>query len=340
MPNLAPELPENTRTLSLFFLVHPVAGSQSQPALRMQIFRNGKLLTEMPMELRKVSGSGAAIPYLGTLRGQVIPAGEYEVKAVLSQDGGTASSSVSFSVAGTAAASNAPNSSLTAGGSANGGGTDSGLVAEASTANSLFVITSPTNPVPPPSDAEIQAMIEGARQRALAWSDTLQNFFCFEVTNHSVDATGHGDWKHKDTLVELMRYVDHGETRRTLMLNGSHSSAQPDQLQFAHSAGEFGAIFHIVFDPSAKTTFTWKQTAFLDRQPVQVFAVKVALTNSGFDFTDRMNHTRPAGFHGLVYIDPADTERAPHQHRCRRYSSRAPHPRLQHLDRLLLDFYA
>lgn len=105
--------------------------------------------------------------------------------------------------------------------------------------------------------------------------------------------------------MELMRYVDHGETRRTLMLNGSHSSAQPDQLQFAHSAGEFGAIFHIVFDPSAKTTFTWKQTAFLDRQPVQVFAVKVALTNSGFDLTDRMNHTRPAGFHGLVYIDPA-----------------------------------
>jgi len=304
VPNLAPELPENTRSLSFFLLVHPVAGSQSQPALRIQIFRNSKLLMEMPMELQKISGTGAAIPYLGTLRGQVIPAGEYEVKAVLSQDGGTASSSVSFSVAGTAAASNAPNSSLTAGGSANGGGTDSGLVAEASTANSLFVITSPTNPVPPPSDAEIQAMIEGARQRALAWSDTLQNFFCFEVTNHSVDATGHGDWKHKDTLVELMRYVNHGESRTTLMLNGDRSDVQPDQLQFAHSAGEFGAMFHIVFDPSAKAVFTWKRSATLDGEPVQVFAFQVARANSGFDLSDRFR-TQRAGFHGLIYLDPA-----------------------------------
>ena len=103
----------------------------------------------------------------------------------------------------------------------------------------------------------IQAMIEGARQRALAWSDTLQNFFCFEVTNHSVDGTGHGDWKHKDTLVELMRYVNHGESRTTLMLNGDRSDVQPDQLQFAHSAGEFGAMFHIVLLPFAIFAANW-----------------------------------------------------------------------------------
>ncbi len=37
VPNLVSVLPGDTRSLSLFFLVHPVAGSQSQPALRMQI---------------------------------------------------------------------------------------------------------------------------------------------------------------------------------------------------------------------------------------------------------------------------------------------------------------
>jgi VWFA-related protein len=305
VPNLATELPQDTHSLSLFFLLHPVAGSQIQPVLRMQIFRNGQLLTEMPMELQKVSGTGAAIPYLGTIQGHVFPAGEYQVKANLSQNGETASSSVSFRVEGTAAASNSPDTSLTAVGSSSSNATDSRLVSEASTANSQFVLSSPTSPVPPPTDAEIQAMIEGARQRALAWTNTLENFYCYEVTNHSVDATGHGDWKHKDTLVELMRYVNHGESRTTLMLNGEKSSAQPDQLQFAHSAGEFGAIFHIVFDPAAKTAFTWKQSSFLDGQPVQVFAFKVALANSGFDLSDRNHRSLHAGFHGLLYLDAA-----------------------------------
>ena len=301
VPNLTNELAAGTRSLSLFFLVHPIAGSQSQPALRLQIYRNGQVLTEMPMDVEKVSGVGTAIPYLGTIHAHVFPAGEYQVKVLLKQDGSTASSTASFRVEGIAGESNSADVSLSTASSA----TETQLVSEASTAGSQFIITTPTDPVQRPTDAEIQAMIEGARQRALAWTDSLENFFCIEVTNHSVDATGRGDWKHKDTLVELMRYVDHGESRSTLMLNGNRSSAQPDQLKFAHSAGEFGAIFHIVFDPSAKTDFKWKQTAFLDGQPVQVFAVKVALANSGFDLTDRTNHSRAAGFHGLVYIDPA-----------------------------------
>jgi VWFA-related protein len=305
VPNLSSELPADTRSLSLFFLVHPVAGSQSQPVLHMQIFRNGELLTEMPMALDKVSGTGAAIPYLGTISGDAFAPGDYQVKALLSQGGSIASSSVSFSVEGNSAASNAPNSSLTGGGSSSTDATDSRLVSEASTANSRFVISSPKNPIPLPTDAEKQAMIEGARQRALAWSNSLVNFYCYELTNHSVDAAGSGDWRHKDTLVELMRYVDHGESRSTVMLNGDRSDVRPDQLQFAHSAGEFGAMFQIIFNPSAKAVFTWKQSAFIDGQPVQVFAVKVARANSGFDLSDRNGRGGHAGFHGLVYLDPA-----------------------------------
>jgi VWFA-related protein len=304
VPNLVTALAADTHSLSLFFLVHPIAGSQSQPGLRMQFFRNGQLIAEMPMELDKVSGTGAAIPYLGTIKGHAFAAGDYQVKALLSQDGSTASSSVSFSVEGDSAASNAPNSSLTAAGSGSAEGINSSLVSEASTSNSEFVITSPKDPVPAPTDAEKQAMIEGARQRALAWSDSLVNFYCYEVTDHSIDDTGTGDWKHKDTLVEMMRYVDRGESRSTVMLNGDRSSVQPDQLQFAHSAGEFGAMFQLVFNPSAKAVFTWKQSAFIDGQPVQVFAVKVARANSSFDLYDRNGHAGQAGFHGLVYLDP------------------------------------
>ncbi len=256
------------------------------------------------MALDKVSGTGAAVPYLGTISGHAFAPGNYEVKALLSQDGGTATNSASFSVEGNSTNSNSPSSGLTAAGSTSGERINSSLVSEASTANSQFVVTSPKDPFPPPTDAETQAMIEGARQRALAWSDSLLNFYCYEVTNHSVDDTGTGDWKHKDTLVEQMKYVDHGESRSIVMLNGDRSSVQPDQLQFVHSAGEFGAMFQIIFNPTAKAVFTWKQSAFIDGLPVQVFAVKVARANSGFDLHDRDGHVGQAGFDGLVYIDP------------------------------------
>lgn len=305
VPNLTGTLPADTKSLSLFFLVHPIAGSQTQPTLHMQIFRNGNMLAELPMDLDKVSGTGSTIPYLGTIHGRAFAPGEYQVKAVLSQDGGSASSSVSFRVEGDAATANAADAELSAGGASGAGGINSKEVSEASTANSQFVISSPKDPVPPPTDAEIQAMIEGTRQRAMTWSDSLVNFYCYEVTNHAVDETGTGDWKHKDTLVQLMQYVDHEESRTTMMLNGDRSDVQPDQLQFAHSAGEFGAMFHIVFNPSAKAVFTWKRKAFIDGQPVEVFEVKVARADSGYDLYDRDGHVAHAGFHGLVYLDPA-----------------------------------
>jgi hypothetical protein len=102
-----------------------------------------------------------------------------------------------------------------------------------------------------------------------------------------------------------MKYVNHQESRTTLLLDGLPSTVEPDKLQFDHSTGEFGAMFHLIFDPSSKTVFTWKRSAFLDGQPLQVFAFHVARANSHFNLSDRANHMMPVGFHGLLYLDPA-----------------------------------
>lgn len=305
IPDLSSELPEKTRTLSLFFMVHPLAGSSTQPQLEMQIIRNNELLGKMPLELRKTSGNGTALPYLGTIQSHVFPPGNYQIKTVLTQDGQTASSTASFSIEGTIAASTAPAASFTTTSDTGDAAADQHLTANAALSNSRFVIASPTNPVPPPTDAEMHDIVEGARQRALAWSETLPNFFCVEITDHSVDPSGHGDWHHKDNVVQLMRYVDHKESRTTVELNGQPSNVEPDQLDFAHSVGEFGGMFQLVFDPSAKAKFAWKESDVLDGQPVQVFAFQVALANSNFDLTGLNNRQHAVGFHGLVYLDIA-----------------------------------
>ena len=46
-----------------------------------------------------------------------------------------------------------------------------------------LTITVPANPIPPPSQSEIQAIIADARKRAVGYADSLPNFICVEVTD-------------------------------------------------------------------------------------------------------------------------------------------------------------
>ncbi len=309
VPELNDELPEGTKDLSVFFLVHSLPAASGQPQLTMQIVRNGQSLGKMPLELSKTDGMGA-LPYLGTISGHVFPPGSYKIEATLTQDGQTATSTASFTVEGSIAAQSAPAEtafSATTGSAetASERAADEHLVTSAAEANSAFIIASSKDPVPPPTPNQVHTIVEAARQRALAWSDALPNFFCIEVTDHSVDPSGEGDWHHKDTAIQLMRYVDRQESRTTLELNGQKSNLEATDLDFAHSIGEFGGMFRLVFDPSAKAQFTWKESDVLDGQPVQVFAFDVALANSEFSLAGLNAQQIPVAFHGLVYLDTA-----------------------------------
>jgi VWFA-related protein len=309
VPDLSDELPENTSRLEVFFLVHPLPPASGQPQLSMEIFRNGESVGKMPLQLSQSDGLGA-LPYLGTISGRVFPPGNYKVVATLAQAGQTAESSAEFKVEGTIAASMAPASlSFSAAGSSSTAA-DEKLTASEATSNSRFAITASKDPVPPPTEAEAQAILSAARQRAMAWGDSLPNFFCIEITDHSVDPGGMGDWRQKDTAVQMVRYVDHQESRTTLSVNGQKRAAgdlggQPSDLDFAHSIGEFGGMFRLVFDPAAKTQFTWKEADVIDGQPAQVFTFKVALANSQFDVAGLNNRQNVVAFHGEVYLDTA-----------------------------------
>ncbi|HEV2277672.1 MAG TPA: VWA domain-containing protein [Acidobacteriaceae bacterium] len=317
VPDLTSVLPENARNLSVFFLVHPLPPSAGQPQLEMQIFRNGESLGKMPLELHKTEGLGA-VPYLGTIGGHAFPPGHYKVVATLTQGGQTATSSAEFSVEGTIAATMASTQaafSATSGTAENAEqlNAEQRDTANAALTNSKFAISSPSNPVPPPTEAQIHDMIEGARQRALSWSDSLPNFMCLEVTDHSIDSRGEGEWQHKNTMVQLMRYLDHQESRTTLELDGQktqesisgQATALPTDVDFAHSNGEFGGMFQAVFAPSAHAKFAWKESDVLNGQPVQVFSYTVDAAHSSFDVTGLNNSQHVVAFHGEVYLDAA-----------------------------------
>lgn len=312
IPDLTEELPEKTSKLQVFFLVHPLPAASGQPQLSMEIVRNGESLGKMPLDLSRNDGLGAT-PYLGTISGRAFPPGNYKVVATLTQGGQTATSSAEFKVEGTIAASMAPASLSFAAEGGSSTAADQKATASEATSNSLFAIASSKDPVPPPTEAEQTAIIEAARQRALAWGDSLPNFFCLEATNHSVDPGGMGDWHEKDTAVQVVRFVEHKESRTTLEVDGQKKAAsaegalegEPSDLDFAHSIGEFGGMFKVVFDPSAKANFTWKEADVVDGQPAQVFTFKVDAANSQFDVAGLNNRQNVVAFHGEVYLDTA-----------------------------------
>lgn len=300
MPNIAGDVPEHAKSVSLFFILHPDPNSKEPVTLQISAGRNGRPGKLMPLPL-VLKNPGATVPYLASFKSGLAP-GDYEVKAAISQGGRTSLRSLSFTVEG----SGEPKSSSDehADAAAAAGGTSAGE--PGAPANGLLAITAITNPVPPPSPEEDQQLIADARSHAVSYADSLPNFLCVEVTNRSYDPTGSGRWKHRDTIAELLRYHDKTETHTMLEVDGKPSSVDREAMsdkKGALSAGELGGVLSAVFSPSAKADFQWKETDSLGTGTVQVFNYSVAQDNSVFSVVGMNDKQVMVAFHGQVFID-------------------------------------
>ncbi|MGA8743089.1 MAG: VWA domain-containing protein [Terracidiphilus sp.] len=305
-PNLTGVVSGNSKGVSLFFILHPDPNSKEPPTLEMEASRNGHPGRRAPLPL-KLNGAGEAVPYLASFKTASMTPGSYEVKAMVSQGGKTSVQQVAFNVQGDGTAAEG------AGAPGQGGGAGGDLAAT-SEANDMYsggllAITPVTNPVQPPADEEIAKLIEDARKHAVGYAESLPNFMCVEVTNRSVDARGSGDWKHRDTIAELLRYRDKAETHTMLEINGEPSTTDREALLRQKgstlSGGELGGVLKAVFAPSAKADLKWKETDALGSGTVQVFDYSVAKANSMFSVVGSNDIQLMVAFHGQVYIDSA-----------------------------------
>ena len=304
-PNLDGIVPAKAKNVSLFFILHPDPRSSSPATLEMEAARNGHPGRRTPLPL-KLNSAGEAAPYLASFKGASLAPGRYEVKAMMTQDGKTAVQQVSFTVEGDGSVSGP------AGAEGHGGGAaDLAAASEANDSYSggLLAITPVTDPVQPPTPEEIEKLIVDARAHAVGYSESLPNFMCVEVTNRSVDASGTGNWKHRDTISELLRYRDKAESHTTLEINGQASTADRDTLLKQKgstlSGGELGGVLQAVFSPSAKAEFNWKETDSLGSGTVQVFDYRVEKSNSMFSVVGSNDQQLMVAFHGEVFIDSA-----------------------------------
>jgi VWFA-related protein len=312
VPSVSGRVPHGVKEISFFFVVHPDPNSSEQPTLEMEVLKSNESIAQLPLHLMKMSGPGS-VPYLASIQSGSLPSGDYQVIEKLTQGGKTTERGLAFRIEGPElAAATMPDSA--AGGSqpqtddANTTASSSLLPPDADGhAGRRLVITSlPAGAVPPPSEDQLDAIVAGARKRALDYAKSLPNFICVEVTNRSVDQSGSGNWKHRDSIAELLTYQDNQESRSTLEVNGKRSSLKRAEMNstWPTSVGEFGALLNLVFASSSKTQFQWKEAGSLGDGSgiLQVLSYRVAHENATLDLSES-NNTIGVGFHGLVYID-------------------------------------
>jgi VWFA-related protein len=302
-PNLSGSVPPDSKSVQLFMLLHPDPKATDPPTLEMQVIRNGKAGRRTPLPLRPAA-KDAAIPYLATFQTKSLAPGEYTVKATINQGGDTALREIAFTVEGTQAGE---------GGVATTAGHGGGVAAADDSVPTVEItpdvpgqlaISASTNPMPPPTVEEAEQLIADARDRAVGYKNGLPNFMCVELINRSVDATGTGQWKHNDTITELLKYREKSESRMVLEVNGKPpASPDAEAINGAQSTGEFGSVLDAVFEAKTKADFKWKETDSLGSGTVQVFDYSVAKDNSTFTVEGSNGLVPIVGYHGKVFID-------------------------------------
>jgi len=309
VPNLSGEVPQDAKAASLFFLIHPDTSVSQQATLEIEVFRNGQPVGRNPLPLRQAT-SGGAVPYLMSIPANALPAGNYEVTATLIQGEKTSERALSFRRGGpelaSAAAGKASPDASDAEPASDANIETPGIVSHG--ARALAITALPPDAVAPPSQDDIQAMIADARKRAISYSNSLPNFMCVERTDRSIDPSGRGQWRHIDSIAELLRFHDNSESRQTLEVNGKRSTLERDDLRGKNGAlswGEFGGVLSAVFQPASKADFQWKETDVIGSDTLQVLAYRVSPDNSSWGLAGNDNWKLYPGFHGLLYIDSA-----------------------------------
>jgi hypothetical protein len=286
-PNLTGKVTLDEDSIMLFFVLHPDPKISEAPRLEMDILRDGSPAGHAPLNYKPGTG---AIPFLAMLRTKTLSPGLYDITARMTQGRKKAESTISFSVPGNRPAGTA----LVEG--------DAALRQELQPRKSRqLVFTVPETPLPPPSWQEFDSILADAGQHALAYRDSLPDFLCVKVTDRSVDANNSNNWKHKDSIAEMLRYHDKAEAWTALQVDGKPAIGKVERE--SQSAGEFGEVLKAIFQPSSKADIKWKEAQLLGKETIHVFNYKVGLANSDFQIDGAEGARVTVGFYGQVFID-------------------------------------
>lgn len=105
-------------------------------------------------------------------------------------------------------------------------------------------------------------MIAESRQRALAYTKSLPDFLCTEVTRRYSAPSDRGlepSWKLLDTLTVRVSYFDQKEAYRVVRINDKPADKDLAKVGGWATRGDFGSMLRGVFDPKSEARFEWER---------------------------------------------------------------------------------
>jgi len=278
IPDLTARYQPSDRDIPVFVHLYPDRASNDKPQLELALLRDKEVVAKMDGRLPE-GRNGGEVRFLTTMRSSALAPGGYQLVAKATQAGRTSEQIVSFEV------------------TANGSGTvpaKAGGVFE----SGPEVLRNAQRP----DSAEIKRILDGVRQRALDYKNDLTNFACIEVTRRSIDPSGTGAYKPKDSITEVLQYMDGAENTQLLEVNGS--PAKGTDNVGARVYGEFGGLFDLVFSEQAGAQIEWQDITDWRGTRVHVFQYRVPASRSRYRVVPVSGFKGIlAAYKGLVYID-------------------------------------
>ena len=160
-----------------------------------------------------------------------------------------------------------------------------------------------------PSSEEQAAFIAASREHGLAYSKTLPNFLCTEVTKRSSTPASQGlegSWKLVDTLTIRLSYFDQKEDYRVIKINGKPVNERLSSVGGWTTRGDFGSMLRAIFEEKSQAKFVWERWDTWQGRRVAVYSYRIEREHSGFsaDGGSLLKHISTNwGAKGLVHID-------------------------------------
>jgi len=158
-----------------------------------------------------------------------------------------------------------------------------------------------------PSHADAAALIERAREKSLAYAQSLPDFVATEVIHRYAGGfTGGLGGNPVDTLTVQLRYSQHREDHKLLLIDGKPARRTFETLEGTFGSGEFGATLAAIFDPATQTAFQWRSWKHARGRRVAWVDYTVTGPHSRYRLgTTAAGRALEAdvGYHGVVEVD-------------------------------------
>jgi hypothetical protein len=163
-----------------------------------------------------------------------------------------------------------------------------------------------------PTDAEAAALVEKARDFALAYTASLPDFLVTQMVHRFHDPRGNERWQRLDVLTVRLSFFDHAEEYKLMEIDGKPTLLDYMNTGGPTSKGEFGTLLLFLFHPKMEAEFRWKGWRNIHKRRAAVYSYKVDQAHTKYHISygavaEGPNHI-VAPYYGEVAIAPETGE--------------------------------